>query len=381
MKKQRITYVAFYDRIDSTVKRLWHASAVSKIDAVCRTLTRAGFDVDIVSTSGVTEPKLRLYKGKTQEIAPGVRLRTFFSWGGRGTLLGNARSVWHLLCMFTYLLRHCGKNDTVLAYHSPSYFCFLRLAHKLKKFRLILEVEEIYQDVADLGSGARRRSEKRNLAAADAYLFSTQALNERINTHKLPYAVCLGTYHAEPQHVQRFPDGKIHVVYAGTFSPDKGGAASAIDAALHLPENYHLHICGFGKEHEISAIRQRLDRTAIGAKAATYHGLLLGPEITLLLQQCHIGLNTQNPSAAFNASSFPSKILKYMANGLTVVSCRTPVLTASAVGGHLTYYNEQEPAEIARAIMAAPLDTGSRELLDRLDRRFTAELRALICGS
>ena len=37
------------------------------------------------------------------------------------------------------------------------------------------------------------------------------------------------------------------------------------------------------------------------------------------IQKCQIGLCTQNIDAAFNTTSFPSKILSYMSNGLEVV--------------------------------------------------------------
>ncbi len=52
----------------------------------------------------------------------------------------------------------------------------------------------------------------------------------------------------------------------------------------------------------------------------TYDGAFYVKKYYEFLQKCHIGLSTQNPYEPFNNSSFPSKVLVYMANGLRVVS-------------------------------------------------------------
>ena len=61
--------------------------------------------------------------------------------------------------------------------------------------------------------------------------------------------VIYGTYNVEKQIANKFDDGKIHCVYAGTFDPRKGGM-SAVNAAKFLDEKYHIHILGFGTEKD-----------------------------------------------------------------------------------------------------------------------------------
>ena len=82
----------------------------------------------------------------------------------------------------------------------------------------------------------------------------------------------------------------------------------------------------------------------------TYDGLLSGEEYIKFIQSCDIGLSTQNPNGKYNDTSFPSKILSYMANGLRVVSVRIPVVEESGIGKCVCYYDEQTPENIAKAI-------------------------------
>lgn len=75
-------------------------------------------------------------------------------------------------------------------------------------------------------------------------------------------------------------------------------------------------------------------------------------------------MSTQDPSAAFNSTSFPSKILVYLANGLKVVSIRIPAIEQSAVVDSLVFYDKQTPEKIAEAILSASKDnTCGNEIL------------------
>lgn len=95
------------------------------------------------------------------------------------------------------------------------------------------------------------------------------------------------------------------------------------------------------------------------------------------LQTCQIGLSTQNPDAAFNNTSFPSKILSYMSNGLQVVSADIEaVRRAYGISGYIYYYQKQEPSDIANAILNVDLDNpfDTRAVVQSLDNRFVEQL-------
>ena len=118
------------------------------------------------------------------------------------------------------------------------------------------------------------------------------------------------------------------------------------------------------------------DITPIAPCTLTYDGLLKGEDYIRFIQKCQIGLSTQNPNAAFNATSFPSKILSYMANGLRVVSIRIKAIEESSVGLGISYYEHQTPEEIAKAIMKVDMNNNyeSRERIKELNESICNQL-------
>ena len=72
----------------------------------------------------------------------------------------------------------------------------------------------------------------------------------------------------------------------------------------------------------------------------TFDGLKKGEEYKKFLQSCHIGLSTQNPEKEFNNTSFPSKVLSYMSNGLRVVTVKIPVIKTAEVSDYMFYYDK-----------------------------------------
>ena len=178
-----------------------------------------------------------------------------------------------------------------------------------------------------------------------------------------------------------FNDDLVHVVYAGTFDLRKGGGQAAVTAAEYLNDKYHLHILGFGSEEQILEIKDLIKIVSEKSQCKlSYDGLKIGNDYINFIKSCHIGLSTQNPNATFNETSFPSKILSYMSNGLRVVSIKIPVIENSRVGKYLTYYERQTPEEIANAIMSVNIndDYSARKIIEELDSSFFVQLKKLL---
>ena len=176
-------------------------------------------------------------------------------------------------------------------------------------------------------------------------------------------------------------DGKIHCVYAGTLDTRKGGAMTAIATASYLPENYHMHILGFGNNEDVSKVKNAIAESLISTRCyITYDGVLRGEEYIRFLQSCDIGMSTQNPNLEFNGTSFPSKILTYMANGLQVVSVRIPAIEKSKISPYLQFYDGNNPEDIAKTItqMDFKKNVSSLDVLAKLDIEFGNELDDLI---
>lgn len=378
MKHKVIKYIAYFDRQDSNVERNYVTSASNKIEYIAKTIASNNVDVEIISVSEVTENKFKIYPFEKIQIADGVTLSLPLSWGGNNWILKKIKKIWHLAILFFYLLYNCNKRDTVITYHSLGYFDVIRWAKKICKFNLVLEVEEIYSDVSPM-SNYWRNLEFKMFDIADAFILSNDLLDSKINKHRKPSIVIYGTYKVEQKLVEKFDDGKIHAIYAGTFDENKGGAQIAILAAEYLPENYHIHICGFGTEQDTENIRRMIKYEQERSKATiTYDGLKKGIEFIEFLQSCHIGLSTQKPDGEYNDTSFPSKVLTYMSNGLAVVTIRIPVLEKSTIADVLTFYETPNGKALADAIKHCNYQQSSSELLNKLDKSFKQELNKCI---
>ena len=374
-----IRYLGYFDFQDSNVQRNYPLACTNKMESIAESIIEAGYNVEIISTAVGVNDRFFIASGETIRKSDKLSARFFPTLGGKNRILRAIRRVISDICLLKFLLFELKKREPLIVYHSFGFRNILIWAKKIRKFQLILELEEIYHDALPMSEKAKRW-ELETISIADAYLFPTELLNKKFNIGQKPYGIILGTYHVEPQITQQENDGKIHVVYAGTFDPRKGGALSAAAAAAELPDNYVFHICGFGSKEETDAIIKMVDDINLKHPGkAVFHGTLKGREYISLLQKCHIGLSTQNPEASFNATSFPSKILSYMANGLEVVTVDIPAVSESRIGSYLHYYHIQEPKRIAEAICNVKLGVNdTRKIIGQLYNDFVSEIGTLL---
>lgn len=370
----KIVYLGHYD-IDGT--REGSPACVTVMRYMLSVLTKKAGTLTVISPafpkSGKSAPRECRREEGYDLVFPASRGKS------RNPLMRALRQWHHRRALRRELERQVQEGDTLVVYHSLLLMREVERLRRRRQFRLVLQVCEIYSDV--IGDEAGRARETAFIQTADAYVFMTELMERQLNTAHKPFAVCLGTYETAAQSRDTFGDGKIHCVYAGTFDPQKGGGAAAAAAAAFLPREYHMHILGFGTAAQVADMKERVAATAAaGGCTVTYDGCLQGEEYTRFIQKCDIGLSTQNPAAAFNATSFPSKILAYMANGLRVVSIRIPAIEQSAVAEHLCFYDEQTPKDIAEAIRRVGVaDTHDGcAVLRELDDAFTKALHALL---
>lgn len=376
-KMKKIFYISYYTQPSDSEKRDAVLAAVNKIDYICESLEKNDCEVEIVSASPTLGKKLG--KARIKKITDRTTLKLFSSLPKVNKIVSLVNRVYMQVQMFFYMLKSTDRNSTVIVYHSLAYMSLVKLLKKLKGFRLILEAEEVYGNV--IGNEKVIKKEYNFFKIADGFIFPTELLSEKVNTEKKPEAVIYGTYHIAKEMPKLFTDGKIHCVYAGTFDPRKGGAAAAAATALFLNSDYHIHILGFGNEKEKKEMLDFVEQISQKAEAEiTYDGLLSGDDFTAFIQSCDIGFSTQDPSAAFNSTSFPSKILTYMINGLRVVSIRIPAIEKSKIGKFMNYYDEQTPENIAKAVKSVNFtDTyNSRKEVEKLGSEFEQEIISLI---
>lgn len=374
---KEIYYLSYFDAPGGDRKYHVVTSGANKSSYILETISELGYAARVIAAGYCEDKKNRIVFPHTRRISGSQSIHYPFSLslGTKNFAIRINHFVALVSVFFHLLLLH--ESDTLVVYHSLAYDKYVLWAKLIKGFKLILELEEIYSDVS--GNDKTRKREMQIIKHADGFIFSTDLLEERYNTQRKPFVVCNGIYRVEDPVAERYSDGKTHVVYAGTFDPRKGGAAAA--AAEYLPSNYHVHICGFGSDQEVEQIKAAIQESNKKSGATiSYDGMITGKDFISFLQKCHIGVSTQDPNAVFNSTSFPSKILTYLSNGLTVVSIKIPAIERSGVGKSIVFYEEQSPECIATAIIQAAKnqDNRGREVLHCLHKKFKGELLTLL---
>lgn len=278
-----------------------------------------------------------------------------------------------------YLKQNVKKDDIIVVYHSLANMKLVKYIKKNITDKIVYEVEEIYGDV--INDEKAKTKELKAFKNASSYIFSNDYLNSIINTKQLPYVTCYGTYEIPTLYKEAFNDNLIHCLYAGTLAQNKG-ALNAINVAKYLPNNYLIHILGFGSEKDIADIKNAVNEVnnSYGTTKVIYEGLKLNEEYLKFIQKCQIGLCTQNIDAAFNTTSFPSKILSYMSNGLEVVGVNIAAIKNSKVGQYIQFYNVPDEKEIANAILNINLNnkTNNVDVVKELDKEFKEDLKDML---
>lgn len=259
-----------------------------------------------------------------------------------------------LFWLFCFLTKNLKKDDTLLVYHSQLFSIPVRLAKKLRGFRFILEIEEIfYMDDRNPKDVRRKGIEEDQIDAADGYLVACRLLAEKVNPSK-DAVIIYGGLNVPPKYSERFCDGRIHIVYAGGIDSLRN-VSLAVEAMKYLNSNFVLHILGYGDDDKIMLLRQQISQVnlLINEERVIFHGSLCGKAYDAFLQQCNIGLNLQMIGSSIEGFAFPLKISSYFGRGLNVVSSRLVSVENSPFAEKITFYEENTPCSIASAITLA----------------------------
>lgn len=377
---KNLKYIGYFTLPDIFPERSISFAARNKMIYTAEVLKQFVHTVEMISPANIKKGETG-GKGVYKEINDKIKLLLFPTFKNTNRYWAILNNNFIKLQLFLYLLTHTSKNEPIILYHSLALVNIILLAKKIKKFKLILELNEIYSDVISNRNVTKNyKKEIKIINAADAFIFPNDLMNGMFNLKNKPFAIEYGVYNAAPLlSKNKFNNDRIHVVYAGTFDPAKGGAQVAIEAATFLPDNYNMHILGFGTEDQIKKIKTSIQDIQSHCKCQiNYEGLLDGNEFISFLQKSDIGLSTQLPGAKYNDTSFPSKILTYLANGLKVVSIDIPVVSQSKLKNAITFYKNQTPKEVAEAITSVSDFSPNYSLLKELDQDFKYQIKRLL---
>ena len=378
-----IKIVTYFSDWKSPVKRTGSLSGMNVINYILKVLTGSGYYVKIISPSWVTGGTEKLYISSEEcQLDDHVSIIKAPSISGDTRLKNFIKKVFSRVWLIGYLLKNIKKDEVIFLYHEPTLMFPIKILKLIRKPNIIMINEELYSDIPKFSYLNKNKEINYLKKTPSAYIFPTILLEQIVNYTKKPYEILHGTYFSEKDRNCKFNDDKTHILYAGTFNVSKGGAV-AVSIGEFLDENYHIHIIGFGSDSEKKELLCKLEEVQKKAKCnITFDGLKSGEEYIKFVQACDIGLSPQNPAASYNETSFPSKVLSYLSNGIRVVSVKIKALETSAVNDLLFYYDSSEPEKIADVIktldMSAPYD--SRKKIEELDKDFSDKLTLMIKG-
>ncbi len=378
---QKIYYIGFYsDKIGNDEGRYNSPAAVDKMNYIAASLVRAGFGVEILSPSWSIKKGWKYLPGRINNEIPNLTVRFTPSMVSSFKLIKLLNIFLSLLWVFLWLILKVKRNEKILVYHSPLFSLPIIWAKKLKGFKLILEVEEIYGEVFNK-KDLLGKWEKKLIECADNYIAVSDVLAEILGERAK--IIIYGNYSVPQSSIKEVNHhhSSIHVVYAGLVDKVKGGAYNTMQCVKYLPKEYIIHICGYGGEEEVKELeRQVIDlNERLGRQACIYHGLIPENEFSDFLHKCHIAINPQFDGENMT-TLFPSKIIKYLSHNLRVVSTSIKSIRKSKIASLITFSDNDSPESNAKAIMQvdpnAPYD--SCGTIRILDKKFVEEMKDLI---
>ena len=378
MKKtsNKIFYFGSFDTLRDKHGLKVSPACCNKMEYVAEALTEIGCECEIVSIAKSNIKGLGIQRSNKSKLGA-INVFFFSSITGSNPITEIIQRIWRkfqLVFFFLFRVRSC---STIVLYHTTRHIELFYLMKLIFRPRLILEVEEVYDKVSKVDK-LHGWLEKKIFDLADAYIFPTEILNEQVNTNHKPFAIVYGSYKL-PTKVSSKNDDRIHVVYSGTFNPRKGGAIAAIEASEFLDFHYHLHITGWGTEKETAVVKKMAEETAKKTECAiSFDGFIEEGEFPGYLQKFHVGICSQNPNDILSSFCFPSKILVYMGNGLSVVSSHTVVIDSCSISDKICTYEEQTGKAIAMAVQSVAINNSNRDAVSKLHKSCIKSLNQLL---
>lgn len=366
----KIYYISPYLPKTEKYKEHYSPAAQSKVDYLRSILSKYNIITVCINCSLTVDNSLFLPKKIKDD--KGI-CQVLLSKSSKKRFLLPICGVIMLISVFLYVLFYISSKDIVILYHSIYYDNIIAFFKKIKKFKIVYEVEEIYADVRDRGIGREREIIKCK-SVADAYIFPTELLDEIINDNNDKKSVIIyGAYSPQNNIREKNSSNRIVVVYSGTLMKGKG-AREAIECARSLDDRFEIRIIGYGNSDEIKTIKEMIEKNTSSCRVV-FDGMKNGDDFVRYISNCDIGLCIQPNDNRFNATSFPSKILNYFNCGLNVVATRIEALSKSQLADYMFFAKDSSPEEVAKAIQqAADKRVNTYNLLQELDAKISIKL-------
>lgn len=371
---KNITYVGFYDVSDGS--RVSNLAATKKMDYIINTLEELDYEVNVVSISWPNKSFNRLFQAyETIHIHNQSKVIFPPSIKPINKIIDKLNIIISLTWTTYYLIKNTEKNETVIAYHVEWLALPILVSKFVKKYKLLLEVEEIYSLVWKK-KRLFRVMENKLLKLADKYIFVSEKLRDLVDKNAKS-TILYGDYRIPLQNESIKKDDAITIVYAGSLDKVKGGAFKALEIIQKLPEKYKLYILGHGTDEEVTLINEIVESINKEKIRCEYLGVKHGQEFNDFMQSCDIAINPQF-TGKYMESAFPSKIISYLSLGLTVLSSPVESIVQSSVAPHLFFTESDSAEDFVRSLSDLHPQKDSRKIIGDMHLKFREELSRLI---
>lgn len=329
-----------------------------------------------ISNKRVYWTKKAIMNGNHEEVYFRSFPKSWGKWAVRLSLL------WLYAQLFIFLCLNAKKDDLVIIYHGHGLSFFYKIYNRFLRSKIYYVVGEIFSAVWDLGDDSIK-TECSHLKGAEGYIFSNDIMPRLFDVEQKS-VVCYGSY--DYSLTPKNTNSKIiHILYAGKISTDIiNDAFMALDVIKYLPENYMMHIAGYGEEKDLIELMKKVD--CINREAnriiVKYEGNLSGVEYENLLAICQIGLCTRTLRNELSNYCFPSKTLVYLNHDILPICPRIDNLLESKIADRLEFVDGVlSPETIAKTIEAASLKLDgykNESLIKEMNEEFVKGLKRLL---
>ena len=132
--------------------------------------------------------------------------------------------------------------------------------------------------------------------------------------------------------------------------------------------------------YKIKKIKERGAKLSEPHCQISFHDPLDGDDYLKFIQSCEIGLYTQGEDGIDIDTSFPSKLMSYLSNGLRIVATKTKPLELSEISDVIYFSDSNSGEDIAKAILGINFKDGydGRGKAAEIHERLKKDLRVLL---
>jgi glycosyltransferase involved in cell wall biosynthesis len=278
--------------------------------------------------------------------------------------------------------------DLVHVHNVPDFLVFASIFPKLMGVPIILDIHDLLPEFYSSKFNVRQGSvvfllltlvERCSAAFATHVIVANHLWCDRLITRSARAEKCsvvrnhpdLDLFVSQASE-ERKKNEKFLLTYPGSLNSHQGldvAIRGFARIAAQMPEaEFHIYGEGPAKPYLIELTTQLAMRDRI-----IFHGLLPCREIAQLMAKTDLAIEPKRATSAFGNEALSTKILEFMALGVPVVASKTQTHAYYYGDSIIKYYNNDDEAELADAILLLRNDPSLRQALATRASRYASD--------